>query len=529
MESMTKKQAGKDSTEFMTKKQIRSAVLSMIVYPILFALCITFVCFRGLSGLKDTYIINISVDLFGMVMGYVLYICCLFDVEKTDSRLKSYFYLLNVAYFGLFVDACSWLVDGVPELRFMNIVDNTLYFACSPIQSFFFWQYISSYLNVEKKSYRILNNINRIGLFLALLSRFVNLFTGHYFTVSPEGVYQRSYLYPLSMGYVIFTLISIAVMVIKERKRFKKYQLVVLAAYVLAPFVASLFSIFVYGLTIAPGVVMVTMLLIYGALNITQGREKVVADRDLSVASAIQENILPQIFPYLPEREEFDIYASMTAAKEVGGDFYDFFMVDDDHIALVMADVSGKGIPAALFMMVSRTMIKNYTLTGQYSPAKILEHVNDQICEGNSAGLFVTVWLAIIDLSTGKGVAANAGHEHPVLRRSGGSFEMVKYRHSVAVAAMEGVKFREHPFELYPGDTLFVYTDGVAEATNADSVLFGEDRILAALNKNPDASPRELLWNVMGDINGFVNGAKQFDDITMLSLKYFGKEGRKDE
>ena len=514
--------------EFMTKKQLRSAIISMIVYPILFALCIVFICLRGLDGLVDTYIINISVDLFGMLMGYVLYICCLFDVEKSDSSLKSYFYLLNVSYLGLFVDACSWLVDGVPELRLMNIIDNTLYFACAPVQAYFFWLYLSSFMNVEKKSYKVLNNVIRAGLVLALLSRFINIFTGHYFTVSPEGVYHRSTLYPLSMVFVIVTLISVAVVVIKERKRFKKYQLVVLWAYILAPFVASVFSIFVYGLTIAPGVVMLTMLLIYCALNITQGREKAVADRDLSVASSIQENILPQIFPYLPERKEFDIYASMTAAKEVGGDFYDFFMIDEDHIALVMADVSGKGIPAALFMMVSRTMIKNYTLTGQYSPSKILEHVNDQICEGNSAGLFVTVWLAIIDLSTGKGVAANAGHEHPVLRRNGEQFEMVKYRHSVAVATMEGIKFKEHPFELHPGDTLFVYTDGVAEATNADSELFGEERLLSALNKNPNASPRELLWNVMGDINGFVNGSKQFDDITMLSLKYFGEEGRKD-
>ena len=146
--------------------------------------------------------------------------------------------------------------------------------------------------------------------------------------------------------------------------------------------------------------------------------------------------------------------------------------------------------------------------------------------EGNDVGLFVTVWLAIISLKDGKGVAANAGHEHPALRRNGGNFELVKYRHSVAIGTMEGVRFREHEFELHPGDTLFVYTDGVAEATNSNSVLFGDERLLEALNKNPDASPRELLWNVMGEINGFVNGAKQFDDITMLSLKYFGSEGK---
>ena len=193
---------------------------------------------------------------------------------------------------------------------------------------------------------------------------------------------------------------------------------------------------------------------------------------------------------------------------------------------MVMADVSGKGIPAALFMMVARTMIINYALTGQYSPANILEHVNEQICEGNTAELFVTVWLAILDLNTGKGLAANAGHEHPALRKRDGQFEMVKYRHSVAVATVEGVKFKEHEFELSPGDSFFVYTDGVSEATNSQLEQFGEQRILNGLNKNPDGSPEELISNVMEDITAFVNGIDQFDDITMLSFKYFGKGHR---
>ena len=176
-------------------------------------------------------------------------------------------------------------------------------------------------------------------------------------------------------------------------------------------------------------------------------------------------------------------------------------------------------------MMISRTVIKNYALTGQYSPAKILEHVNEQLCEGNTAGLFVTVWLAIVDLTTGKGLAANAGHEHPALRSKGGDFKMVKYKHSMAVATMEGINFTEHEFKLHPGDTFFVYTDGATEATNANSEQFGEERLLYALNRQSDASPKELISNVMEDITAFVNGADQFDDITMLSLKYFGSAG----
>ena len=248
-------------------------------------------------------------------------------------------------------------------------------------------------------------------------------------------------------------------------------------------------------------------------------RERI--ENELQLATNIQASVLPHVFPAFPDRGEFDIYASMTPAKEVGGDFYDFFLIDDDHLGLVMADVSGKGVPAALFMMVSRALIRAHLQNGE-SPAKALENANEQLCEGNEAELFVTVWAAVIELSTGRGVAANAGHEHPALRRAGGEYELVVYRHSPAVATMEGMRFREHEFQMNPGDTLFVYTDGVAEATNAQNVLFGPERTLAALNRDPGAEPKMILSNVMDGIDAFVAGAEQFDDITMLCFKYNG-------
>ncbi len=259
--------------------------------------------------------------------------------------------------------------------------------------------------------------------------------------------------------------------------------------------------------------------------RITAEKERIGAE--LSVATQIQADMLPSIFPAFPGRKEFDIYAVMTPAKEVGGDFYDFFLIDDDHLALVMADVSGKGVPAALFMVIAKTLIKNHAQLGEYSPAKVLMSANEQLCEGNEAELFVTVWLAVLEISTGKGKAANAGHEHPALRRKGGKYELVEYRHSPAVAAMEGIRFREHEFELRPGDSLFVYTDGVAEAANLQNELFGNDRMLAALNKEPDASPETILKNVKSAVDEFADAAPQFDDITMLGFTYFGTEGIK--
>ncbi len=260
--------------------------------------------------------------------------------------------------------------------------------------------------------------------------------------------------------------------------------------------------------------------------SITAEKERI--DAELNIAQQIQADMLPNNFPPFPEIQEFDIYATMSPAREVGGDFYDFFMTDEKHIALVMADVSGKGVPAALFMVIAKTMIKNRALLGG-TPAEIMRDVNNQLCSNNASGFFVTVWMAIIDIDTGKGIAANAGHEHPVLCRAGSNFELVKYRHSPALAVMEGKTFKEHEFTLHPGDRLFVYTDGVPEASDRDYKLFGTERMLESLNQNPEAGQEALLENLQKDINSFVGDAMQFDDITMLVFDYKGNSGEEKE
>ncbi len=259
--------------------------------------------------------------------------------------------------------------------------------------------------------------------------------------------------------------------------------------------------------------------------TVTAEKERIGAE--LSVATQIQADMLPRTFPAYPTRKEFSIYASMDPAKEVGGDFYDFFFTDENHFAMVMADVSGKGVPAALFMVIAKALIKNNAqqLGANASPAKILYEVNNQLCEGNDAELFVTVWLAIIEISTGKGLAANAGHEHPAIRRAGGDYELVMYRHSPAVAVMEGMKFKEHEFQMNPGDSLYIYTDGVAEATDAQNNMYGTERMINVLNQNPDADGETQLRMIREDVDSFVQDAPQFDDLTMLHFKYYGPAG----
>ena len=250
--------------------------------------------------------------------------------------------------------------------------------------------------------------------------------------------------------------------------------------------------------------------------RVTQEKEQIKAE--LNVATQIQADMLPKDFP---ERKEFELYAAMKPAKEVGGDFYDFFMIDDNHIALVMADVSGKGVPAALFMVIAKTLIKDRAKMGG-SPSEILIDVNNQLCEGNEADLFVTVWLGILEISTGKIIASNAGHEYPAVNKNGADYELIKTKQSPAVATMEGIRFRQYEFELHRGENLYIYTDGVAEATNIHEELYGTDRMLEALNETKNFNANEILTHMKKSVDDFTGEAPQFDDITMLCLRYFG-------
>lgn len=258
--------------------------------------------------------------------------------------------------------------------------------------------------------------------------------------------------------------------------------------------------------------------------TVTAEKERIGAE--LSIATQIQANMLPCIFPAFPERNEFDIYATMNPAKEVGGDFYDFFMVDDRHLAIVMADVSGKGVPAALFMVIGKTLIKDHTTPGK-DLGEVFTEVNELLCESNSEGLFITAFEGVIDLSSGAFRYVNAGHEIPYICKKDGKFEPYKIRAGFVLAGMEGMKYKCGELELEPGDKIFQYTDGVTEATNANNELYGMDRLTEILGENSALAPTELLPVIKNDIDRFVGEAPQFDDITMLCLEY--KERMEDQ
>ena len=252
--------------------------------------------------------------------------------------------------------------------------------------------------------------------------------------------------------------------------------------------------------------------------DITAEKERI--NTELDMAGKIQASMLPDRFPAFPDRCEFDLYATMDPAREVGGDFYDFFLIDEDHLGLLIADVSGKGVPAALFMMIAKVILQSCAMLGR-SPGEILTKTNEALCSSNKTQMFVTVWMGILEISTGTITAANAGHEYPALSQDG-PFALLKDRHGFVVGGMDGTQYQEYEIRMKPGDRLFLYTDGVPEATDAEECMFGLDRMLASLNREPGCPPKRLLGNVKEDVNRFAGEAEQFDDMTMLCLEYRG-------
>ena len=445
-----------------------------------------------------------------------------------DKQIKAYFTVflsLVITYVSMYL--VRMLINGNPGeavrtvLRIVTLTE----FMVSGFMTFMLIvmiQYSALQKDEAKKAALISQGVLAAHVIMLVIASFTDL----YYYFDANNVYHRSKLYILSNVFPVIMLIHGMYLLIRFRSEYEKRILRAYWIYIAAPLAAIIVqAVFaeIKFILLATTVAAVYMFAVITD-NLTEKYEKQKQETsrietELSMATRIQADMLPNLFPAFPERDEFEIFASMEPAKEVGGDFYDFFMIDDDHLGLVIADVSGKGVPAALFMMMSKILVNNFAMMGG-SPAKVLELVNTQICKNNDEDMFVTVWLGVLEISTGKVTAANAGHEYPMIKKADGGFEIFKDKHGLVVGGMEGLRYKDYEFTLEKGGTLFLYTDGVAEATNAGNELFGTERMIAALNTAPDADPKMLLSNMKKAVDDFVGDAPQFDDLTMLSVKY---------
>ena len=475
---------------------------------------------RGFGNMENGWIFSIGADLFCLAISVMLSFSCVLNYKSRNEHTRVFVILLTVSAFSLFLDETTWLFQGIAPLRGINHVVYVLHYVIGVVLVYLFWQYIRRVLKMENSLMETADGILNLLLIPSLLLCAVNFFYPLYFTIDENGFCSRTDKWYISQVYLCFALLIVILELLMSQA--SKRDRMVAISFIAIPLVNQLLTSFTTSITTQYAAMLVAIVLIYGVLFADREKKISTTETELGVAKRIQADMLPNEFPFLPERGEFDLYASMNPAKEVGGDFYDFFFVDEDHLALVIADVSGKGIPAAMFMMMAKNMLQTQAMTGR-SPQEVLNTVNQLICKNNQEKMFVTVWFGILDLVNGILTAANAGHEYPMLKQPDSPFELIKDKHGFVLGGIDRVRYKEYELHLEPGSKVFVYTDGVSEAQNSGKELFGRDRIIQALNTAMDEAPEGILQAVDKAVSDFVGEEEQFDDLTMLCIEYRGR------
>ena len=480
-----------------------------------------FIFLRGTGNVAFGRAFNIGVDLMGVFVCAVICYSCLQDLAGVGERNPLFLTLLISTGIGMFLAACCRIVQGIAPLALVNRLINVLLYINNFVLMFLFWRCELFILEISEKLVRVINKFVQFYLLPVVILVLANLFVPVFFSVDAAGYYQRTALFPLLFVTMLPMLFWIYVGISKANS--SKKDKFIISSFIGLPLIVFLISLAEPEISLLEPAMFLSVMIIYLALINERGKKLAVTQTELRMATEIQTSMLPHIFPPYPERDEFDLFASSDPAREVGGDFYDFFLIDDGHLAVLIADVSDKGVPAALFMMSTKILI-NYRARQGGTPAEILTDINAQIARDNESKMFITIWMGILDLDTGALTCTNAGHEYPVICGPDGRFRIFREKHGLCAGAMENVRYRDYEVVLHPGDKIFVYTDGVPEANDPEGGLYGMDRLETALNRFAKGTPREILAGVRKDVESFVNGADQFDDLTMLCLEYKGKK-----
>ena len=440
-------------------------------------------------------------------------------MRQDGSGIKFFRSLIILVCASFVINEVTCYSAFVPEMRILCFVFCMLSKLTDLAMIYLFYMYVRETLGFEGKLAKIAKILIPVTLIVQALFLLANIITPVTFTVDAAGVYQSTDISLIEDIALIVTSVLTTVMIFMSHNPFS--QKAAALTFIFLPLIEYVIIEASFGEASQYGTILMSLIIMYCVISNYKSQKLAATETELNMATEIQTGSLPTVFP---DRPEFDIHASMDPAKEVGGDFYDFFMIDEDHLALVIADVSGKGIPAALFMMSSKIYIGDHATMGG-SPAEILERVNKLVCANNDAHMFVTVWLGILEISTGKLTTSSAGHEYPIINVNG-KYELLKDKHGLAIGAMKFAKYTDTEIQLKAGDSIFVYTDGVAEATDANNQFFGTERTVEALNSIPEgSSQREVLFGVRAAVDAFVKDAPQFDDLTMLGLRYNGPKG----
>ncbi len=484
------------------------------------ALGMFFQILRGFDGMEPAWAISTGIEILALFTSVVVY-CGFLHNRESDITVRTVFATLLISTsFSIFLDEIAWLVQGIARFSAINRLSNALLYINTYVVAFMFWSYLVSAFNMNDKATEITTRILIICFIPATVLVLINMFIPFHFVVDETGTYSRTALYPLSMIYYLIPVPVASRNIIISKEVWQ--EKVAGSTFYILPLLGIVLSFFLFGISISSVCSLVSILINYCVVISKREKKYAVTKNGLEIAADIQEGILPKTENAFPDRKDFEIAASMTPALDVGGDFYDFFLIDDDHLAILIADVSDKGIPAALFMTVSKVFMNTRIQMGG-SPSEILAYVDERISAENEAGMFVTVWLGIIDLRTGHVEACNAGHDYPAISRTGEGYRVEKTPHGCPIAFLPGMPYPGISFDLKPGEGIFLYTDGLVEAQRRDGKRFGMDRMLEVLNANPDETCEQMLKKMKKEVDKFADGEQQFDDITMLGFVYKGR------
>ena len=491
---------------------------------IIFLVTVGLLGYYGVEGVEAIPLFNVGYSAIALLSSVILFLCCALDGTQKDRDRRTFMLLVFVNFIAMALNWISFFLDGRQEYRGLITILGASVLALDCVISYLAVEYLISITDLfTKKGVTVLRRLSAIGALAGFLGALSNLFIPLYFTVDEKGVSHESSFYGLAVLYPVLAALMLSGVALFYRKHMKLRRVLAAVAWSLSSVGLIVVSRYISRFYINYAVTFLFLLIIYLIVAVENGNKGAVTENELNTAKKIQEGMLPNLFPDYVNVPEFDIFAMLLPAREVGGDYYDFFMLDDNRFAFLLGDVSGNGVGAALFMAVSKSMINMRTQMGG-SPAEILTSVNQRIAESNDQAMFAGVWLGILDISTGHMIYSNAGQSMPAfaIRNDGPGFRFMESAIDPPVGVMDDIVYQDEEIDLQPGDRIFLYTDGIPEAKAKDGTRFDHDRLLQILNENRDTRNEELCFAVMSAVTDYQGDMPQTDDITMLGLTYKG-------
>ena len=455
---------------------------------------------------------DVGVDSLGALFCAALYFGCMKQKGNGIGALRSLIVLVSACFP---VNEAMYYTLNVPEQSTLCFVFCLISKLLDLVMIYLFYTYVRVTLGFEGKLAKLAKTVLPVLMVIQTFIILSNIFYPTTFFIDAGGMYQTSAIPWLEDIYLAITSIITAILIIMSRNPFK--QKAAALTFILFPLIEYVLMGGQFGNAFQYGMILMSLIIMYCIIFIEKSRTLAATQTDMLIAAKIQSDALPPAAPEFNGHPEVILRGSMNTAKEVGGDFYDYFSIDENRICFLIADVSGKGTPAALFMMTAKTMIRDYALTKD-TTSEIFNDVNVRLCENNDEGMFATAWIGILDTREMILQYTNAGHNYPVLQRKGRPCEPLDTVHGLFLAGMEFTTYNQDEIRLEPGDRLFLYTDGVTEAHDRLNNMYGTDRLEQILESTKDASGEQVLDSILADINHFAEGTPQFDDITMVVL-----------